>query len=110
MRLVLTCLLVTTVVACDGTETECEALADSLCEVACGCSDECRLLFASGSTQSFGNELNSPRAQCLTAIAGSCEMGDFDVASCEQVADAPVCVQATQGDALELSESCFRSP
>jgi hypothetical protein len=78
-----------------------------VCAAACSCSDDCRLQYASGSTQGFGNEITAASTQCRTAIAGSCEMGDLDIEACNAVADEAACVTAGSNIALEVSQACF---
>jgi hypothetical protein len=90
----------------EGDDTPCGRAAKTLCDASCDCTPECRIRFDSGSTQSFGNEVSSPREQCLSAFTNSCNDAGLDPDTCEaDIANAD-CGQGGSNPALALPTSC----
>jgi hypothetical protein len=90
----------------DGADGPCGQTATAFCDAACDCSSNCRIRFESGSTQSFGNEVETSRDQCLSAITGSCNDGTINAEACEADVAAAACVDTGGQSALELPASC----
>lgn len=84
----------------------CAELAQSICDLSCDCSPECRIRFPSGGTQGFGNEIESPTEQCNRAFTNSCNDPGIDIEACTGALEAAECLDDGSDPALDLPEEC----
>jgi len=89
-----------------GDGSPCTELAQSICELACACSSDCRIRFPSGGTQGFGNEIESPTEQCNRAFTNSCNDPGIDVEACTDALPTAECLEDGPAPALDLPEEC----
>jgi len=87
-------------------DSPCAELAQSLCDLSCSCSSDCRIRFPSGSTQGFGNEIESSSEQCNRAFTSSCEDPGIDVGACNDALPTADCIEDDSTPALDLPEEC----
>jgi len=90
----------------EGGDSACAELAWSICDLSCACSSDCRIHFQSGSTQGFGNEIESATEQCNRAFTNSCNDPGIDVEACTDALPTAECLEDGPAPALDLPEEC----
>ncbi len=101
MREIGLAMMIAALAAACGSDSPCEEYGNRLCEVACGCSetDECVISYGEGSTLSFDSE--SDCTGFFVNLGCSGDDPDFDYEGCTAGLAEPVCVDTSEGRAVE---------
>jgi hypothetical protein len=103
-RLFVLAILAVTAAGCGGDDNACVKAAKTICAAACACGGSGRCAIGdSSSSITFSNE-----SGCVTLYSLGCPNGDgsIDFAACQSALSSPVCVQSSDGPALDLPAAC----